>query len=139
MNVDKPTKFTLSCSMAFSLEVASKIPICPHPALFTTQSTFPNSLTVSPTAVSMVLRSVTSHLVMRRREAGWRELSSDGAADGFRRVATTFQPLLWKRRAAARPMPEEQPVMNMVLVDMRWGTYGRIRVKYDTYSSGEYL
>src|ERR1700733_9202359 len=116
MNVDEPIRFTLSCSITFSLDVDSKIPICPHPALFTTQSTFPNSLRVSLTAASMVLRSVTSHLVIRRREAGWREISSDGAADGFRRVATTFQPLLWKRRAAARPMPEEQPVMNMVLV-----------------------
>src|ERR1700733_1828229 len=96
MNVDELIKFTLSCSVAFSLDVASKIPMCPHPALFTTQSTFPNFLMVSPTAVSIVFRSVTLHLVIRKRGTSWRELSSDGAADGFRRVATTFQPLLWK-------------------------------------------
>lgn len=38
----------------------------------------------------------------------------EGAFDGVRIVAMTFQPREWKRRAEARPMPEEEPVIKIV-------------------------
>lgn len=49
-----------------------------------------------------------------------REERTEGALEGLRIVATTFQPREWKRRAEARPIPDEAPVMKIVFGLEEW-------------------
>jgi hypothetical protein len=57
-----------------------------------------------------------------RRLVPTRDLSSSVAFATERIVATTFHPLEWKSLAQARPIPEFEPVMRIVL-DIISGTW----------------
>ncbi|MCY1244409.1 hypothetical protein D9M72_574810 [compost metagenome] len=77
-----------------AIGVASKAPTTPMPALLTSASIGP----LASRAAGMLSGSVTSSCTTRMRSDRGRI-----SVRGVRMVATTFQPLAWKRRAVSRP------------------------------------